>query len=742
MIKNYTSKMIVLLFSILFFSVINAQKQELFWKVNNDFQKNSQPSTPVIFYKNTPKMSTIIDVDIYTLKSLLQNVPQRANSSKTDGVILTFPDQTGKSQRFLVQEASVFASSLQAQYPEIRSFAGKGIDNPRALIRFSLSPQKGLNAMILSDRKTVFIEPYTQDLGTYITFINSKEDIDTSSFVCEFEEDVAQTNFGQNRLAQVKNANDQTLRTYRLALACTGEYAQFHGGTIASVNAAYNTTMTRVNGVYERDMAITMVIVATNDNVIFLDGTTDPYTNNNGGTMLGQNQTTCDSQIGLANYDIGHVFSTGGGGIAQLNSPCTSNKASGVTGLPSPTGDVFDIDYVCHEMGHQYGATHTQNNNCQRTNATAIEPGSASTIMGYAGICPPNVQNNSDDYFSTASINQMWDNVSLPFGNSTCFSGTTTGNQAPVANAGSNFSIPPSTAFVLKGLATDLDTASGSLTYCWEQTDNAAATMPPLSSSTAGPLFRSLVPSSSPDRYMPPLNVVMGGNLSTTWEVVPSVARTMNFNLTVRDNEMGGAASDTDNTVITTTGTTAFTVNTPSNWGQGNSETVSWVVGTTNISPINCQNINILFTTDAGANFTTLASNVPNNGSASITVPNIPNTTNAQILVEAADNIFYAVTSTFDISGSFSVNDLNNFSNLSIFPNPNRGSFNVSFDSLLNDDVNIDVFDIRGRLIYNKGYKNNARFEETVNLNNPSSGVYLVRIRQASNVVTKKIIVE
>ncbi|WP_426431943.1 reprolysin-like metallopeptidase [Winogradskyella sp. HB-48] len=659
MMKNNYPKFLLTLLPALFFVLIgNAQKTQNMWSIN----KTQIEKEDVTFYKSKPKHSTLININLEELRQMLANVPQRQFSTKDQGIILQFPNHEGKSESYLVQEASVMEYELQLQFPEIRSFVGKGIDNPAAIMRFSISPQKGFSGMVLSDGKTVFIEPYTEDLKTYIAFINSDEDGANGSFVCETEYDPADFKISNKDLVTLKNANDGILRTYRLALACTAEYAQFHGGTVASVLAAMNVTMNRVNGVYERDLGLTMAIVANNQNVIFLEDTVDnpdPYTNNSGSTMLGQNQTTCDNLIGPANYDIGHVFSTGGGGIAQLRSPCTINKARGVTGSPVPQGDAFDIDYVAHEMGHQYGGNHTQNNNCQRS-SVSVEPGSASTIMGYAGICAPNVQNNSDDYFHGENIKEMWANISSG-PSSTCFTSSATNNVAPVASAGADYTIPLSTAFVLRGVATDVDTPSG-LTYCWEQTDATPATMPPQSTNSAGPLFRSLDPSSSPNRYMPPLSTVFSGSLATTWEVVPSVGRTMNFSLTVRDNEVGGAATDSDEMTITVQNfSTPFTVNTPPTWGANSSQQVSWVVGQTNSAPINCQSVNILFTTNGGLSFTTLASGVPNTGSASITVPGVGNTSNARVLVEAADNIFYAVSDAFSISNAqdFSINATN-----------------------------------------------------------------------------------
>lgn len=647
-VKIYLSLLIVLFLS---FSV-TAQKSETLWaKTTTEGVSKSQQA----IRNSKPSKAIFYQLDINGLKNILQNAPKRKGFNGVSNIIASFPTEDGSFEAFRIKEASTMSLELQAKFPEIRSYIGQGIDNPTAIIRFSLSPEKGLSSMALSDKKTVFIEPYTNDLSTYIVYINSSSDKNNSIFECETEYVKNKINFDS---VAALNANDGQLRTFRLALACTGEYAAFHGGTQAGALAAMNTTMTRVNGVFERDVALTMVMV-DNTSIIFLDGTTDPYTNSSGPAMLGENQTTCDTNIGSANYDIGHVFSTGGGGVAYLNSPCNSStKAGGVTGQGAPIGDTFDIDYVAHEMGHQYGANHTQNNDCNRT-AVSVEPGSASTIMGYAGICAPNVQNNSDDYFHGESIKEMWANISA--GASQCATQSATGNSAPIAIAGADYTIPKSTPFVLKGSATDVD-AGNSLTYCWEQVDTTPATMPPVSTSTVGPAFRSLQPKVSPDRYMPDFATVLGGATASTWEVVPSVGRTMNFSLTVRDNVSGGASSDSDNMIVTVEDVVPFTVSTPPTWGQGSTQTVSWVVGQTTNGTINCQNVNILFSSDGGANFsTTLASSTPNDGSQQITVPTIPDTSNAIILVEAADNIFYTISSVFSVSNTpdFSFNNTN-----------------------------------------------------------------------------------
>ena len=279
------------------------------------------------------------------------------------------------------------------------------------------------------------------------------------------------------------------LREYRLAIAATGEYTTFHGGTVAAAQAAQVTTMNRVNGVYERDFGVRMIFVANNNNsIIYTNAATDPYSDGNTGAMIGEVQADIDATIGSGNYDVGHVFGTNSGGLAGLGVICTNGqKARGVTGSGAPIGDPFDIDYVAHELGHQFGANHTQNNNCNRNTATAMEPGSASSIMGYAGICAPNVQSNSDDHFHAVSMIEISNRL---LATSCPVTASLTNNAPTITGTPGNVTIPGNTPFALTCIATDPDT-NNVLTYCWEQMDNTPATMPPVSTSTDGPNFRS-----------------------------------------------------------------------------------------------------------------------------------------------------------------------------------------------------------------------------------------------------------
>ncbi len=642
-----------------FCSTVFSQSSDEIWQKGSSLNKSTSQEFK---RKNLPTKYNDFTLDITSLKSKLGKAPKRSGTNAKSGVVISFPNANGELEQYSVLEASVMEDELQNKNTSIRSYVGKGINNASATVRFSVTPM-GLHAMILKDgESTVYIDPKGMNNDGYLVY--SKSSLPSiEPFVCKFDDvntDV-KTSSSSSVNAKVENANDGMLRTFRLAIATTGEYSQYHltnQGILATatddekktaVLSAIVTTMTRVNALFERDVALTMVLVSTNKNIIFLNATTDGFTNDDGSTLIDESQTKITSIIGVSNYDIGHTFSTGGGGLAQLNSPCTTYKARGITGSSSPIGDAYDVDYVAHEMGHQFGAHHTFNstaNGCSGNvnSGTAVEPGSGSTIMAYAGLCSPyNVQTYSDDYFHLVSIREMWNNISA--GYSTCGVQTSTSNAVPVLDDLNNYTLPISTPFALSANATD--TAGDNLTYTWEQLDTETTTHPLVSTATGGPAFRSIKPSTVSTRYFPDISTVLAGSLKSTWEVLPSVSRTMKFGVTVRDNVLlGGQTASKETTLTFDASAGPFKVtsqNVAETWQAGTAQTITWDVANTNIDPVSCEYVNILYSKDGGSTFTTvLASNVSNDGSHIIVAPTEESTL-GRIKIESVGNVFYAV---------------------------------------------------------------------------------------------------
>jgi len=730
------------------------EKTHNYW---SKIEYSSKPENSLVFRKTTPNNFKTYHLNIEQFKQTVLKAPKRSSGQKSN-LTVSFPNSDGKFQKFNIFEASVFAEELQEKHPNIRSFSGQGIDDPTSTIRFSISP-KGVHGMILSAEKSAqFIDPYLNNTSDYIVY--SKKDLpEIKGMQCLVEENAGNLVNKPTDISKIENANDGNLRTFRLALAATGEYSQFHltGSEAndterkASVLTAMNTTMTRVNGIYERDLSLTMIIVANNTNVIYLNGATDPFNNTNASILINQSQSVIDSQIGAANYDIGHTFSTGGGGLAQLNSPCTLSKARGITGSSSPIGDAYDVDYVAHEMGHQYGANHTFNGDAgscaggNRNDATAVEPGSGSTIMAYAGICSPqNVQLNSDAYFHIISIQEMWANISA--GNSTCATiEDTLNDNVPTVDAGNDYIIPKSTPFVLTGVANDLD--GDDITYCWEQTNTEITAVPLVSTATGGPAFRSFSPTTSEKRYFPQLSTLLNGSLSSNWEVIPSVSRTMNFALTVRDNNAAGGQTATDEMVVTVNDAgNPFEVTSQNTqdliWTNGTNETITWEIGNTNIAPINCATVNILLSTDGGLTYpTVLAANTPNDGSEVIVVPNLP-APYCRVMVQPTNNIFFSINTTnFSIDYSLTTT----CTTYTATPNMSITDASTSFDtdgllvtgsSTISDvNVNVDIThtyisDLLIAVLSPDGtqvnlFENNCGSENNMNITFDDSGLVL-----------------
>ena len=598
-------------------------------------------------------------VDLFTLKLSLQNASDKF--SGRPGVVVEFPNRNGELEKFLVWENSNFAPELQAQFPDIRSYVGNGLEDKTARVNFSLSPDGVQTLVFRADLGTEFIEPYTKDHSVYVFFDSQSRNTARLPFNCStIDQRLNQALLDDARMA--KRANDETYRTMRLALSCTGEYGAYFGGTVAGALAGMNATMTRVNGVFERDMALHLNIIANNNLVVFTNSSTDPYSpasaNNNWNAEL---QTTLTNIIGEANYDIGHLFgaSGGGGNAGCVGCVCGTGKGSAYTS-PSdniPAGDTFDIDYVVHEMGHQLGANHTFSHNSEGSGVN-VEPGSGSTIMGYAGITSYDVQSNSDAYFTYRSILQMQNNLS----NKTCPVSTIITNSPPAVDAGADTTIPAGTPYVLKAVATDAE--GDSLTYCWEQNNSAGSAATGANSvasptKTSGPNFRSFLPKSTSVRSMPDTPKVLAGTLSTMWESVSTVARTLKFTVTVRDNNVAGAQTTTDEINVTSklpynsatapTGAGPFVVTSQNTtgitWSQGSSQTITWDVNNTTSLP-GSTNVNIKLSIDGGLTYPyVLAADTPNDGNETITVPSTPASQTCRVLVEPTANIYYALNS-------------------------------------------------------------------------------------------------
>ena len=863
---------------------------------------------------------TLMELDLNSLRQVALTAPVRSIENRSN-VIISIPNSDGKIERYRIHEASNFDDELQAQFPEIRSYVGQGIDDKYAVLRMSLDP-RGIQTMVLRAGKPAeFMEPYSQDGKIYAVYSSSRKR-GKLPFTCSTPEQVLTNDLATPEVTA--RSSSGSLLTFRLALSCNGEYANHFGASsaadVALVLAQFNATMTRVNGVFEKDFAIHMNIVASTTNVIFYDPATDPYTTMaNWNTQLQKtlNTTLTGPSTTLAAnnaaYDVGHMFGeTGGGGNAGcigcvcVNGAASGNGATKGRGITSPAdgvpmGDTFDIDYVAHELGHQFGANHTFSN-ANEGYGVNKEVGGGVTIMGYAGITSYNTHMNSIDIFHSASIEQVQANMI----GKTCPTSTPITHSAPVVNAGADYTIPLSTPFILTGSATDA--GGGSLTYAWEQNDDGGANTDAASvaspTKTTGPNFACYPASANSFRYFPAFSSILNGSTTTagagvTMEALSSVARTLNFRLTVRDNVVGQGQTNFDDVVVTVANKTALNVTMAAgtSYPVGSTQTVVWTgaTGANGHSTISGgANVDILFSSDNGVTWTTLLAGTTNDGSQAVTLPAGVAAPFCRFMVKASANIFFNVSQPFSVgyslqticntysnntvqnipdgpspffstagptltsvinipvsqtitdvnvnvnvthewirdlvsrvvhpdgtvvilgnricndqdgynitfndgspaisctapitSGTFNPNQplsglnskttngnwsltmndyfqgdigtLNSWSvevcyiqatltsenfgleNFTLYPNPNNGSFNIQFNSNTGNEIKVNVHDVRGREIFAKSYNNNGLFNESLELNNVQSGVYLVTVQDGARKEVKKIVVQ
>ena len=598
--------------------------------------------------------------------TLVETPLEFSQAEATRPVEMDLPLGDGSYQTFRVVESSIMEPELAARFPEIKTYRGQSVDDPTITTRFDWTPT-GFHAIILGPKETVLIEPYAQgNTEYYVVYFQS--DVPVGSYACEVttaEQDaaiaLAHTHSKRTSPAVTSGTN---LRTYRLAVGATAEYTQtYGGGTVSGGLAAITTTMNFVNAIYEREVAVRMVLVANETSVIFTDTATDGYTHDSVNALISENQTRLDSLIGSANYDIGHVFDGRNlvgafsfQGRASISSVCqTGLKARGVSITRSiQPSDIVAYYIVAHEMGHQFSATHSFNastGDCgaQRTAATAYEPGTGSTIMGYRFNCGTQDLMSQDTYFHNASIQQIVDYTTVGNGSS-CPALTATGNTPPNVTTAAGYIIPHNTPFTLTASASDPD--GDSLSYAWEQFDLGNPS-PPNEDDGSRPLFRSLRSLFSATRDFPNIGILLNGG-TPFFETLPTTNRTMNFRVTVRDNRSGGGGVNSAATQLqVTTSSGPFTITQPvagAHWPTFSQQTVTWNVANTTSAPVNCANVSIYLSVDSGNSFPiVLALETPNDGSETVTIPGAVGF--AAIKVVGRGNIFFNTSRHFETTG-------------------------------------------------------------------------------------------
>lgn len=653
-----------LFIAIFFIFAEEAQADPSYWQ---DSPQADLESAKLARTAPLPAEYRLLTVDLQQLTEMLDGTARRGGKPVT----IELPHPGGGFNAFQMQPSEVMSPELAAKFPEIRAYKGYSVAGVQGSVQLEVTP-RGVTAQVLSPGNRWMLDPVSAGRPDLVlSYFAKSTQSEGRQWQCQHEshEDSPLPDSLKGSLRPEGNPTQsrsigQNLRTYRLAVAATGEYTRVFG-TKSDGMSAIVTTINRVKGIYEKEVGVSFSLVGDNDSIVFTDPTTDPFTGNDDAQVLiNESQTVIDDVIGGADYDIGHTFSTGGGGLAGTG-PCTGSKARGITGSPDPQGDAFDVDYVAHEIGHQFSAAHTFNGNSSRncrgnmSVANAYEPGSGSTILGYAGICgSDNLQPNSDPIFSAESFDEITE-YSIDGNGANCGTlanntnpTTTQVNEVPVVSEGAHYTVPSHTPLMLEGYAFDWD--GDQLTYLWEQRDLGPAVALGDADNGQSPLFRVWQPvPDNPIRYIPKLSDVVAGTFlsniagSNGAEVLPTKNRVMDFRFTARDG-VGGVSSDdvVINIKRKREGYPAFSLLEPSA-GEvlGGTATVRWNVAETASAPVSTSQVELYLSTDSGATFGFFPfATVDNNGYARVTFPADINTTTARLMLKGASNVFYDVS--------------------------------------------------------------------------------------------------
>lgn len=610
------------------------------------------------------KFSRLI-LDNESMWSQLANVPAAGETGRQ--VYLELPTPDGEWMSVRVEDSPVMHPELAARYPNIKSYRAY---TDFGMGRIAVSPQ-GMTAALVGEQGDFYIsEAVSESNVHHVAYYRSDMDISTvaspTDLACGWDPDEAADDLlldgirhpGET-VGSSRSVDDVIgMYVYDLALTCTGEFASLKGGTLSSVMAAFNESVSLLNAVLESETASMFQLVANNDDLIFLDSGTDPFTNSNmGGALLGQveNAIVNFGGVPLNTFDLGHCF-TGGctdvGGVVSGRA-CTPGKTRGITCHYTNSIPAIVNRVMTHEIAHQFAVGHSWNNcppsSGQLASGSAFEPGSGTTIMSYAGSCGSanNVANGSDNYYHVGSLDQFYEytRVVVP----ECATILDATNTVPkiTLDYEDGFFIPISTPFELTGTAVDAD--GDELTYCWEQYD-LGPSRDLGDPSGNSPLFRSYPPSTDgATRVFPRLNRIIN-NTSSNVEVLPTYTRDMTFRLTARDNNPDAGASVWETVAFHATEQAGpFLVNYPNDGTEelsgGQYVEVIWDVANTNQAPVNCQRVNIRLSLDGGQTYPVmLLENAANTGSVFVTIPADIESNTARVRIEAADNIFFDIS--------------------------------------------------------------------------------------------------
>lgn len=710
-----------------------------------------------------PSNYSIVKLDQDGIKALLA----KAGTTFETGVELSLPNHEGTFKTFKVWQTPVMEDGLQALHPEIRTYTGSLVGDAGQTIKITNSPYGFVARSFSFDMNDVFaIESYGHDANGYYTVAAAGDYYRLPMLGCNpniLGSEPLVTD--QERGKVVQRVIGEIRRTYRIAVACTGDYAQAVSGTpnptVSQVLAIITATVNNANGIWEREMSVSTKLVNNNTAVIYLDPTTDPYTNDGDHpTVLDENQINHTTFVGNANYDLGHVLTASGGGLAALASVCSSgSKASGVSGSSGPT----DIGTMTHEVGHQMGAGHTftsKSGGCDGNGMpeSSYEPGSGTTIMSYNGACSadntPLTTTPMTDYYNQFNLGQMRAVITT---SGAC--GSTVLGQAPVSinpiNPNTRYIIPANTAFeLIANEATNTVAGNSTPTYCWEQFDLGPIDMVEANGSTvtAGPVFSSLAPVTDRSRVMPMYATLKDGVYTKVGERTPNVSRTMRFAITARSIAPDGwgthNTSDNNLNIKVVKGNADFRVTGPNAnaaWTPGQAYEITWTLGNT-LTPqdsIMTGYVNIYLSLDGGMSFPViLATNVQNTGSFNITAPDYFSN-NARIKVKAVGNIYFDVSKAdFKVLGNPAngIKGTDVANSVAVFPNPTSGMLNIKNNNYDGEVMDLVLLNVLGQEVW----KGTMQQQTSVNTGNLSKGSYYLYLKgsKSAKYGVKKVTVQ